>query len=193
MQTDLQAQIAAAEAEISEKIEALAKLRKQLPLEPVKDYTFRASNGGEVRLSDLFGDKNDLIIIHNMGRACIYCTLWADGFNGVSDHLEDRAGFALVSPDSPEEQAKFAASRRWKFKMLSGKGNSFAMDMGFDDETYGYQPGISTFVRDSAGNISRAARADLGPGDLYCLVWHLYNLLPSGRNNWEPKYRYERK
>src|SRR5579862_1493873 len=191
MQTDLQAQIAAAEAEVSEKIEALAKLRKQLPLEPVKDYTFRAANGGEVRLSELFGDKSDLIIIHNMGRACIYCTLWADGFNGVAEHLADRAGFALVSPDSPEEQSQFAASRGWKFKIVSGQGGTFAKDMGFEQEPGDYWPGVSTFVKDKEGNIFRAASAGLGPGDLYCSVWHLYDLLPSGTNNWEPKYRYE--
>ena len=34
--------------------------------EPVKDYTFRRAGGGSVRLSELFGDKADLFVIHNI-------------------------------------------------------------------------------------------------------------------------------
>src|SRR5215468_7138428 len=47
--------------------------------EAVKDYTFRRAGGVSVRLSELFGDKADLFVIHNMGQSCPYCTLWADG------------------------------------------------------------------------------------------------------------------
>ena len=39
-----------------------------------------------------------------MGRGCSYCTLWADGFNGLRHHFEDRAAFVVVSPDTPEQQ-----------------------------------------------------------------------------------------
>jgi len=54
--------------------------------EPVKDYTFRRADGRSVRLFELFGDKADLFVIHNMGQSCPYCTLWADGFNGAYAH-----------------------------------------------------------------------------------------------------------
>ena len=62
----------------------------------VTDYVF---SGWEVpvRLSELFGDKENLILIHNMGRSCSSCTMWADGVNGVYDHLASRAAFALPS------------------------------------------------------------------------------------------------
>src|SRR5262245_21731635 len=43
--------------------------------EAVKDYTFRRASGGSVRLSELFGEKVDLFVIHNMGQSCPYCTL----------------------------------------------------------------------------------------------------------------------
>jgi len=76
--------------------------------EPVKDYTFRRADGGSVRLSELFGDKADLFVIHNMGQSCRYCTLWADGFNGAYAHLSNRAAFVVSSPDTPEKQRKFA-------------------------------------------------------------------------------------
>ena len=80
--------------------------------EPVKDYTFRRAGGGSVRLSELFGDKTDLFVIHNMGQSCSYCTLWADGFNGAYAHLSNRAAFVVSSPDTPENQRKFGESRR---------------------------------------------------------------------------------
>jgi len=65
-----------------------------------------------------------------MGRSCPYCTMWADGFNGVLDHLEDRAAFALVSPDTPLAQRKFAGSRGWKFKMVLEQGDQFFQGHG---------------------------------------------------------------
>src|SRR5215472_3531937 len=114
--------------------------------EPVKDYTFRCAGGGSARLSELFGDKTDLFVIHNMGQSCPYCTLWADGFNGAYAHLSNRAAFVLSSPDKPEEQRRFAESRSWKFPMVSHAGTSFAADMGYRSED-GYLPGVSVFQR----------------------------------------------
>src|SRR5262249_12972860 len=92
----------------------------QAAVEPelVKDYTFRRADGGSVRLSELFGDKADLFVIHNMGQSCPYCTLWADGFNGAYAHLSNRASFVVSSPDTPERQRKFAKSRQWTFPMV---------------------------------------------------------------------------
>jgi len=63
-------------------------------------------------LAGLFGRKDDLVVIHNMGSSCPYCTLWADGFNGLYDHLANRAAFALSSPDAPAAQKRFAEGPR---------------------------------------------------------------------------------
>jgi predicted dithiol-disulfide oxidoreductase (DUF899 family) len=115
-------------------VELRKKMRDaQAAVEPeeVADYTFARADGGTVRLSELFGDKDTLFVIHNMGAACVYCTLWADGFNGVYDHLRSRAAFVLSSPDAPAQQQTFAASRGWKFPMISYQGTSFGEDMGY--------------------------------------------------------------
>jgi len=53
----------------------------------VDDYILKDWENKDVRLSSLFGSNKDLILIHNMGRQCSYCTMWADGFNGVLDHM----------------------------------------------------------------------------------------------------------
>jgi predicted dithiol-disulfide oxidoreductase (DUF899 family) len=185
----LEQQISSLEEEVMAKKSELANLRKSMPRQEVKDYIF-TSAGGDTKLSELFGKFNDLIVIHNMGKGCVYCTLWADEFNGIRHHLENRAGFALVSPDDPATQKSFSEPRGWKFKMLSGKGNAFTKDMGFVSEKGGYMPGVSTFIKDGSGKIYRVAHAYFGPGDDYCGLWHLLDLLAEGANGWEPKFKY---
>lgn len=187
---ELQNEITALEKEIFRKKEELTKLRHQIPPEPVSDYTFHGPNDTPVKLSELFGDRDELLLIHNMGKGCPYCTLWADGFNGVLNHIENRTAFAVVSPDNTATQAQFAASRGWKFRLVSGKGNSFTEDMGFLSAKKSQQPGVSTFRKDESGNITRIAKTSFGPGDDYCFVWHLFDLLPNGINDWEPKFKY---
>ena len=90
----------------------LGELKRRRPPEPVEDYAL-IGPGGPVKLSALFDGHCDLIIVHNMGRRCPYCTMWADGYNGLRPHLENRAAFAVVSPDSLKVQQAFAQSRGW--------------------------------------------------------------------------------
>jgi predicted dithiol-disulfide oxidoreductase (DUF899 family) len=187
-------EIARLEQELREKRERLIALKKQLAGEPVRDYTLKSQDGKSVRLSELFGKHDDLIVIHNMGASCVYCTMWADGFNGVVHHLENRAAFAVVSPDAPATQRVFAQQRGWKFKMCSGEGSTFIEDMGFkhvDGGRSSWMPGVSTFRRTPDGKIVRIGKDSLGPGDPYCSVWHLFDLLKDGANGWEPAYKYE--
>lgn len=176
------------ERDLAEGHERLAALKRRLPHEPVRDYSLAGWNG-PVQLSELFAGKPDLIVVHNMGRGCRYCTLWADGFNGVYPHLADRAAFVVCSPDSPEVQKEFAAGRGWRFPMVSGKDSTFIQDMGFRSEK-GWMPGVSTFHREPTGGIVRVAKASFGPFDPFCGVWHLFALLDEGVNEWEPQYKY---
>ena len=176
------------EEDLLEQQEKLAEMKRRLPAEEVKEYDLQSASG-PVKLSELFAGKPDLIVIHNMGKACAYCTLWADGFNGVYQHLENRAGFVVVSPDPPDVQREFAQSRGWKFRMASGHGSTFIEDMGFRGEK-GWHPGVSTFYREKNGKLVRIAKAPFGPGDPFCGVWHLLALLRDSAADWRPKYRY---
>src|SRR5688572_9689254 len=119
-------QIEALQQEIVQKRMKIIELLKANPTTLTKNYKFMDSQNLTIGLGDLFGDKKDLIVIHNMGKSCRYCTLWADGINGVEHHLSNKAGFVVVSPDTPEVQKEFAASRGWKFKMLSDKDREFS-------------------------------------------------------------------
>ena len=154
----------------------LAEKKRALPPEPVKDYELTDLSGEAVKLSTLFGDKTDLIVIHNMGKGCTYCTLWADGFNGFTPHLENRAGFVVCTPDAPDVIQEFKDSRGWTFSMVSGQGSDFTKDMGYAPDGQ-YHPGVSTFQKQEDGSLVRIATSYLGPNDPYCSIWHLFNLL----------------
>jgi predicted dithiol-disulfide oxidoreductase (DUF899 family) len=183
-------------AEIDGLRSGLRALQASVEPEAVTDYEFAGADG-PVRLSQLFGDKRDLFVIHNMGTGCAYCTLWADGFNGVFDHLADRAAFVLSTPNTPRVQKQFAKSRGWRFPMVSHQGTTFATDMGYfrpgldagGDKLGSWYPGLTVF-RSEGERILRVSDADLGPYDDFCSVWHFLDLLPEGPAGWEPKFRY---
>ncbi|HYL03413.1 MAG TPA: DUF899 family protein [Steroidobacteraceae bacterium] len=172
-------------AEVREKMRAT-----QAEIEPqeVADYEFQTPEG-PVRLAQLFGKHRDLMVVHNMGRSCPYCTLWADGYNGIHEHVSNRTAFVVSSPDSPAVQQKFAAGRGWKFPMVSHAGNSFAADMGYRSEKGRWLPGISVFARTGA-KIVRVSDAAWSPGDDFCTLWHFFDLLPGGAADWKPQFSY---
>ncbi|RDS81167.1 DUF899 domain-containing protein [Dyella monticola] len=169
--TDYRRQIAA----IREKMrDTLADVEPQV----VGDYAF-TNLDGTVHLSDFFGEHDDLIVIHNMGATCSYCTLWADGYNGIHRHVVTRAGFMVTSPDHPSVQKKLAESRGWKFPMVSHAGSSFAKDMGYVSGKGGWLPGVSVFRRENEA-IVRVSDTGFSPGDDFCSLWHFFDLLPGG-------------
>lgn len=61
------------------------------------------------------------------------CLLHAVGgrLSGLYPHLKQRAAFVVASPDKPETQAKFAASRGWRFPIVSDKAAALAARMGY--------------------------------------------------------------
>jgi predicted dithiol-disulfide oxidoreductase (DUF899 family) len=165
--------------------EELGKARAEVEPVAVDDFTFQ-SESGPVTLSSLFGEKRDLLLVHNMGKSCNYCTLWADGFSGYLRHLRERAGFVLVSPDDPTAQRKLADARGWKFRMVQDADKSFSTAMGVWSEKDGWWPAVSGFHKKEDGSIVRTGYAVFGPGDDFCLVWPMFELLKGGANGWEP-------
>jgi predicted dithiol-disulfide oxidoreductase (DUF899 family) len=189
---DAAAEFQAAYSELKQLAARMNALRRDLVAgdpRPLPDYALLDHNG-PVRLSELFGDRDDLIVIHNMGRGCPYCTMWADGLNGLLPHLEDRAAVVLSSPDAPDVQRAFAAGRGWRFRMISTAGSTFTADMGYQEPGGDYWPGVSTFRKQSDGSVVRVARDYFGPGDAYCGAWPLFDLLDGGAQGWEPKFAY---
>lgn len=185
-----------AESEVRKQLADLAALRKEIPRTEVKNYSLGCvQSGQQVLLSKIFEitGRNDLILIHNMGARCPGCTAWADGFNGVFHHVQDRAAFVVATPDAVEDAQKLKLARGWKFNMASARGTTLFEDMGFvaAESEYGpYRPGISTFQRLNDGGIVRIARATICPGDEYSSIFSLLNLTDVGSDGWFPRIRY---
>ena len=187
---ELTKQISALEQEIIAKKAELYKLKKQMPRFGVEDYLLHDRKGKPIRLSELFGDHEEMILVHNMGKSCPYCTLWADGFMGVKKHLEDRAAFVISTPDPFAEMDAFASERGWDFNLVTTEGSSLKPDLGFQLKDGSYYPRVSTLIKDEKGKIWHVAKAYFGPGDDFCAVWYLFDLLAKEDPDWEPKFRY---
>lgn len=183
-------QIQMLDKQIAELKKRRTELWRKAPRQRFGDYAFLTPDGEQVTLPELFGDKRDLILIHNMGRKCPYCTLWADGLTGFTKHLEDRAAFVLCSPDEPSVLKDFGESRGWNFRTISCHGGEFARDAGFEPEPGRFWPGVSCFRRNDDGSVERTGTAHFGPGDDFCALWHLLDLLDTGADGWQPKYQY---
>jgi predicted dithiol-disulfide oxidoreductase (DUF899 family) len=181
-------EVARLESQILGLKQELAALRRSLPPTVLPDFIFD-SVGGPVALSSLFGESSDLILIANMGKGCAYCTLWADGFNGLVPELESRAPFVLVSADPVETLVPFAKERGWRFRSVASPDPAFRTAVGMVGEEGDPWPGALGLHKSPEGEIHLVAAANLGEGDDFCSAWHLYELLQDGFNGWSPNYR----
>ena len=171
------------EERINGLIDRLSELRVKAPRLEVIDYKFLTVDG-ETNLSKLFGNKQKLLVIHNMGKECPYCTLWADGFNGMLPHLEDAMAVVLVSTDTPEEQAAFAKWRGWRFRLASHK------DLAYSAERTGNgMPGAAVYEK-ADGKIFLKNQCEFDPGDIYCPMFPLLGLAGIENKDWQPKFSY---
>ncbi len=175
------------EKELYELTKKVGQLRRDSKPQPVKNYKFQTATG-ETTLLDLFGNKDTLFLVHNMGQGCRYCTLWADGFNGFVPHLESKFAFAVASKDSPETQRNFATSRGWNFTMVSHGGGEYIKDqtvMAGESN----MPGVVCYTRNKS-EIFRKNSAIFGPGDEFCSQWNLLSLAGVSPEDWTPQFSY---
>lgn len=180
--------------EIRERRNKIIELLKARPKPAMKSWELYDHSNTRRELADLFGENEDLIVIHNMGIRCSYCTMWADEINGVLGHLSRRAAIVMVNPDSIETQKAFAESRGWNIPMLTDRDHRFTHEMGFSNENdgkYSELPGYSTFHRSPDGSIERIGYDWFGPGDNYSSVWHFFELLKDGDSGWNPEFDYD--
>jgi predicted dithiol-disulfide oxidoreductase (DUF899 family) len=181
-------EIEALEQQIFELNSKLVELRKSSNSnEDVPNYTFQTQNG-DTTLLELFGENDKLLVIHNMGQGCRYCTLWADGFNGFVPHLESAMSVVLVSKDAPDIQRRFANTRGWRFRLASHSGGDYIREQSVKEEQDN-MPGAVVYER-NGDKISRKNACIFGPGDLYCSMWSLLGLAGLSAAEWTPQYSY---
>jgi predicted dithiol-disulfide oxidoreductase (DUF899 family) len=196
-------QLHRAESVMRDTIEQVALKRRELPSGPtVSDYSFMDGES-RVRLSELFAEgKPELFVYHLMYWAdddefCPMCSMWVDGLNAVSKHIERRANIAVTSLAPPETLAAWAKRRGWNsVRVLADDGEQFARDLGAMDEKGEPVETVAVFVKDGSQvrNTYLAHAFMFGEWryiDLLSPVWNVFDLLPSGRSeDWHPSNDY---
>ncbi len=200
-----------AEKDLIVQRENVAELRRQLPLSAAitTDYLFDEGPADltisdpatytKVTMSSLFeGDNNELIVIHMMfdpeaDRGCPMCSLWVDGYNAIVPHMAKKVNLVVVAKAELSKLRGYAKERGWNnVRILSSYHNRFNRDYGVEADS-GQMPGVSVFVRkDDSIHHFYTTEGSLGFThhrgiDLFSPLWHLYDLLPSGRSgHWMP-------
>lgn len=145
----------------------LTRERQALPWVKVeKAYTFEGP-GGPVTLSDLFGDKSQLIVQHFMfdpewDEGCKSCSFMADHMDPSVVHIAHRdTAFAVVSKAPLEKLLAYKKRMQWRFNWLSSCNSDFNRDfhVSFTDKElenrtaqYNFRESGS-FQRDESGDI----------------------------------------
>jgi predicted dithiol-disulfide oxidoreductase (DUF899 family) len=195
----------AKEKEFTRRRDELSQLRRDLPWEAVgKQYVFDGPNGKET-LSQLFADKTQLIY-HFMfspswEAGCPHCSHWADSFNGVIVHLEQRdVSMVAISRAPYSRLAAYQKRMGWSFKWMS----SFDSDFNFDYQAsfapddvarkqtfYNFalqeqgspdREGISVFFKDPEGGIFHTYSTYARGIDMMSVDYQYLDLVPKGRD-----------
>jgi predicted dithiol-disulfide oxidoreductase (DUF899 family) len=197
-----------AEKDLRRQIESVAVKRRQLPIggEVREDYEFDSAEG-PVRLSRLFADGKDTLIIYSfmygpqMETPCPSCSSILDGLDGQSPHVVPKVNFAVAARSPIERIMKFAAERKWRnLRLLSSSRNSYHPDYKAEDEFGAQWPALNVFARRD-GRIHHFYATELlfaksEPGqdprhvDMIWPLWNLFDLTPEGRDDWQPKLSY---
>ena len=196
----------AREKEFTRLRDELSAERRELPWVRVdKQYVFEGANGKQ-SLSQLFAGKQQLIVYHFMfdpswEEGCKSCSFWADNFNAVLVHLNQRdVTFAAVSRAPLPKLLAFAARMGWTFKWVSAANTDFNYDyqvsfkpddLAHGTAVYNYaryeesmtdKPGFSVFFRDERGDIFHTYSTYARGLDPMHVAFQLLDLVPKGRD-----------
>ncbi|HEY7570389.1 MAG TPA: thioredoxin family protein [Nitrososphaeraceae archaeon] len=184
----------------------LGQQRRDLPWIVVnKEYIFEGPNGKQT-LSELFDGRSQLVVYHFMfdpswDAACPHCSFWADNFNGIIVHLNQRDVTMIVVSRAP--YSKLAAYQKrmgWDFMWFS----SYDIDFNFDynvsftseelarkeafynftaqDPHSSEREGVSVFYKDRAGHIFHTYSAYARGIDILNTAYNYLDLVPKGRD-----------
>lgn len=188
----------------------LSQKRRDLPwLRIDKNYQFQ-SNTGEKKLAELFDGRSQLIVYHFMfgpdwEEGCKSCSFWADNFNNIIVHLNQRDVTMLaISRTSLEKLNAYKKRLGWSFEWLSSEGSDFNYNFQVSfkpDETkeaiYNYRlgkvqreelPGISVFYKDSDGQVYHTYSCYARGLDMLNTAYHYLDLVPKGRDEDQLSY-----
>ena len=198
--------ILAKEKEFTRLRDQLSQARRDLPwVRVTKQYVFDGPEGKQT-LGQLFTGRSQLIVYHFMfgpdwEAGCKSCSFWADNFNGIVPHLNQRdVTFVAISRAPLAKLQAFAKRLGWSFKWLSSSGGDFNYDynVSFAPEElacgsaiYNYTankmnmtelPGISVFFKDAEGSVFHTYSCYARGIDMLNTAYHYLDLVPKGRD-----------
>jgi predicted dithiol-disulfide oxidoreductase (DUF899 family) len=119
------------EKEFTKLRDKLGRKQRDMPWILVdKEYLFDGPNGKQT-LSDLFEGRSQLIVYHFMydpdwDAGCPSCSFWADNFNGIIVHLNQRDVSMIAVSRAPYGKIeKYKKRMGWNFKWVSSYDNDF--------------------------------------------------------------------
>lgn len=201
----------AKEKEFTRLRDQLSAERRALPwVEVDKNYEFEGPDG-PVSLTDAFAGRSQLIVYHFMfhpdwDEGCKSCSFWADNYNNVVVHLNQRdASFVVISRAPLAKLQAYRERMGWSFTWLSSEKNDFNWDynVSFTPEQmqgevyYNYTmgkfpapeaPGISVFYKDEDGKVYNTYSCFSRGLDMLNGAYHHLDLLPKGRDEADLPY-----
>jgi predicted dithiol-disulfide oxidoreductase (DUF899 family) len=200
----------AAETVLRRQVERVARMRRKLPLggKVPEDYLFDEPAERQVKLSGLFRDKLDTLLIYSYmfgpqaKQPCPMCTSFLDSLDGAAIHLTQRVNLAVVAKSPIGRILEFARNRGWRrLRMLSSANNSYNRDYHGETPEGNQLPMMNVFVRREDGIYhSYATELQFMPPekgqnqrhiDMMWPLWNVLDLTPEGRGaDWYPSLTY---
>ena len=196
----LRNELLAAEAQLRDQVEAVAALRRRLPLGGlVGDYEFENA-AGKTKLSEQFQRHTTLIAYSFMygpddAVPCPMCSSFVDALLSQLPQLQQRADVVVIARSPYERIAQMVEERGWReLNWLSAAHNRFASAYHSEDDHGAQSPMCHVFVRQE-GRVHHqwssellAVPRDGQPRHLDTLwpLWNLLDLTPEGRGDFMP-------
>jgi predicted dithiol-disulfide oxidoreductase (DUF899 family) len=199
-------QLLSKEREFTHLRDQLSQLRRELPWEAVeKEYLFEGPNGKQT-LPELFDGRSQLIVYHFMfgpdwEAGCPSCSFWADNFNGIIGHLNQRdVSMIAVSRAPYRTLAAYEQRMGWNFTWVSTSDTDFNFDyhvsftpeeMAKKEAFYNFtmqdpgdseREGVSIFYKDPMGTVCHTYSAYARGIDMMNAAYHYLDLVPKGRD-----------
>ena len=185
-----------AEQELVDKVRSVAERRRALPPggQLKEDYVLEWANDGKVgekvRFSELFGDKNTLLIYSFMfgpswDNPCPSCTSLVDGFDRSAYQVtQSGAAFVAIAKAPADRINAWAKQRGWsQIGLVSGAKSTFQADYRCQGDSDDMQWPVMHVFRKQDGRILHFWATEL-PGNHVDTVWPFWNLMdftPEGR------------
>ena len=183
------------EQELVDKVKSVAAQRRKLPAggQLKEDYVFQWANDGKVgkpvKFSELFGDKNTLLLYSwmfgpNWDHPCPSCTSLMDGFDRAWYSVSKDAAFVGIAKAPAEKIDAWAKRRGWsQIPLVSGYDFPFQADYKCQGESDDMQLPVMHVFRKQGGKIFHfwATEQQENHVDTVWPYWNLMDFTPEGR------------